>query len=273
MAFVADKDSTKVLHPANRAFHAVSPFVAAKPAPILRGRLGAVRSMRTDELNSTLQQPRPQRIAVRGQVVEQMLGQPTQLALLQQRFDQSHFVRAGTGDVRSPGKTMMIDQQQELRPLAAFGLADASPPFFAAQNVPSAIDSLVSKTPLRSRWCNRRDQAFCHVPLVVHSWWRRQQLLPDGNRSGTSAQGAPVRSTQQMPSKQPRAGAGGRPPLGDGSGSGNKSAIKDHCSSVSSVGSIVDPADARCASQLRDRAISDLLSTSLTTHEHPLTFS
>jgi hypothetical protein len=131
----------------------------------------------------------------------------------------------------------------------------------------------VSKTPVRSSWRSRRDQAFSHVPLFVHSWWRRQQVLPDGNRWGMSSQRAPVRSTQHTPSKQARAGAGGRPPLGDRFGSGNKSAIKYHCSSLSSLGSVVDPAAAPRACQLRDRAISDLLSTSLNTHQPPLAFS
>jgi hypothetical protein len=273
VTFVADENPTKVLNPANGAFDAVAPFVAAESAAVLRARLRAVHAMRTDQLNAALEKTRPQGITIGRQVIDQMLGQAVQLPRLQKRFNQRDFVRAGTGDVGAPGQTVMIDQEQKLSAFAALGLADAGTPFFAEQNVPSAMDSVVSKTPARSSWRSRRDQAFSHVPLFVHSRWRRQQVLPDGNRWGMSFQRAPVRSTQQMPLKQVRAGAGGRPPLGDCFGSGNKSAIKDHCSSLSSLGSVVDPAAAPSACQSRDRAISDLLSTSLNTHERPPTFS
>jgi hypothetical protein len=273
VAFVADKNSTEVLNPADRTFDSVPPFVAAEPAAVLRARLRPVRAMRTDQLNAAFEKTRPQGIAIGRQVIEQMLGESVQVPLLQQRFNQRHFVRTGTGNVGTPGQTLMIDQEQELGTFAALGLADARTPFFAAQNVPSPIDSVVSKTPVRSSWRSRRDQAFSHVPLFVHSRWRRQQVLPDGNRLGMSSQRAPVLRTQHTPLKQARAGAGGRPPLGDRFGSGNKSAIKDHCSSLSSLGSVVDPAAAPSACQSRDRAISDLLSMPLNTHERPLTFS
>jgi hypothetical protein len=274
VTFVAHQNPTKVLYPPDGAFDAVTPFVAAEPAAILGRRFSAVRAMRTNELNSATQEARPQRIAVRRQIVQQMFRQAMQLPLLQERFDQRDFVRAGTGDVSTPRQPLVIDQQEEFGAFAAFGLADACAPFFAAQNVPSAMDSVVSRTPDRSRRCSKRDQAFSKIPLFVHSWWRRQQVLPEGKGSGTSSQRAPVRRTQHTPSKQARAGAGCRPPLDDRGRSGNKSAINDHCSSVSSnLGSVVDPAAALGACHLRDRPISDLLSTSLTTQQLLRAFS
>lgn len=273
VAFVTDKDPTKVLNPADSAFNSVAPFVAAEPAAVLRARLRAVRTMRTDQLDAALQQARSQGVAIGCQVIDQMLGQAAKLPFLKQRFNQRHFVRAGTGNVGAPRQTVMIDQEEKLSAFAALRLADALAPFFAEQNVPSPIDSVVSKTPARSRRCSRRDQAFSHVPLLVHFWCRRQQVLPDGKCLGMSCQRAPVCSTQHTPLKQARAGAGGRPPWGDCFGSGNKSAIKDHCSSLSSLGSVVDPVAAPSACQSRDRAISDLLSMSLNTHERPPTFS
>lgn len=274
VAFVADKDATEMLNPADGAFDSVSPFVAAEPAAVLSARLGAVRAMRTNELNAALQKAGPQGIAIGCQVIEEVFGQPPQLPLSEQRFDQRDFVRTGTGNVGAPGETLMIDQEQQLGAFAALRLADTSPPFFAEQNVPSAIDSVVSSPPARSSRRSRRDHALSQVPLFVHSRWRRQQVLPEGNRSGKSSQRAPVRNTQHTPSKQARAGAAGRPPWGDRFGSGNRSAINNHCSSVSSkLGSVVDPAAALSTCQLRDRAISDLLSTSLTTHERSRAFS
>lgn len=274
MTLVTDENPTKVLNPADGAFDAVASFVPTEPAAVLGARLGPVGAVRTNELNAAAEKTSPQRIAVGRQIIQQMFRQAVQLPCLQERFNQCDFVRTGAGDLGAPGQPLLIDQEQELGALAAFGLANAVAPFFAAQNVPSAMDSVVSRTPARSRRCSKRDQAFCQIPLFVHSWWRRQQVLPEGSRSGTSSQRAPVRSTQHTPSKQARAGAGRRPPLGDGGGSGNKSAINDHCSSVSSdLGSVVDPAAAPGACHWRDRPISDLLSMSLNTQQQLRAFS
>jgi hypothetical protein len=71
------------------------------------------------------------------------------------------------------------------------------------------------------------------MPASVHSRNRRQHVEGEGKQLGRSFQRAPVRRIQRMPSAQARAGARGRPPCGDRGFSGNKSAIKDHCSSVS----------------------------------------
>lgn len=274
MTFVSHQNSTEVLNPADGALHAVASLIAAEPAAVLGGRLGAVRAMRTNELDAAVEELGSQWIAVGCQIVQQMLRQASQLAGLQKRFNQRDFVRAGAGDVGAPGQTLLIDEQQELGSLATLCLANAIAPLFAAQNVPSAMDSVVSSTPARSSRCTRRDQAFFQIPVIVHSWWRRQQVLPEGKRSGTSSQRAPVRKTQHTPSKQARAGAGRRPPFGDRGGSGNKSDINDHCSSVSSdLGSVVDPAAAPGACQLRDRPISGLLSIPLNTQQPLRAFS
>lgn len=274
MTLIPHQNPTKVLNPRDGAFDSVAPFVAAESTAVLSGRPLAVRAMRTNELYAAAEQARSQRVAVRCQIIQQMFRQPMQLPRLQERFNQRDFVWAGARDVSAPGQTLLIDEEQELGALAAFGFANACTPFFAAQNVPSAMDSAVSRTPARSRRCSKRDQAFCQIPLFVHSWWRRQQVLPEGNGSGTSSQRAPVRKTQHTPSKQAREGAGCRPPLDDRGRSGNKSAINDHCSSLSSdLGSVVDPAAAPGACHLRDRPISDLLSTSLNTQQLLRAFS
>lgn len=223
-----------------------------------------IAAMGTDQVDAALLQTRSQRIAVGGRVVQEMLGQAAEPTPLEQWLDQSHFVRTGAGNVRAPWQTIRGGEHHDLGAFAALGLAHASAPFFAEQNVPSAMASLVSTAPARSSRRSRRDHACSQAPLLVQSRRRRQHVLAEGNDVGRSFQRAPVCSTQQMPSKQARDGAGGRPPSGDCSGSGKRSAISDHCSSVSvNLGSVLDPAEAANASQSRDRAISDLLSTSL----------
>jgi hypothetical protein len=84
-----------------------------------------------------------------------------------------------------------------------------------------------------------------HTPDSVHCLCRRQHVEPDGKQEGISDHRAPVRKIHNTPSKQPRAGIGGRPPCGLGGGSGKNSEIKFHCSSVSwKSGSVLDPASA-----------------------------
>ena len=263
MVFVAGHQSTKALQPADRAFDLPAALIAAEPAAVLSGWFYAIAAMGTDQVDAALLQTRSQRIAISGRVVQEVLGQAAEPTPLEQWLDQGHFVRTGARDVRTPRQTVCSGKHHDLGAFAALGLAHASAPFFAEQKVPSAIASLVSSAPSRSSRRSRRDQARSQAPLLVQSRRRRQHVLPEGNDGGRSFQRAPVCSTQQMPSKQARDGAGGRPPSDDASGSGKRSAISDHCSSVSvNLGSVLDPAEAN-ASQSRDRAISDLLSTSL----------
>lgn len=263
MVLIASHEPTKGLQPADGAFDLPAALVAAEAATVLSGWLDSVAAMRANQMNTTLSQSHPQRVTVGGRVIQKMLGQAAKPTPLKQRLDQSHFMRTGAGDVRAPGQAIRGREHHDLAAFAALGLAHASAPFFAEQNVPSAMASLVSSAPSRSSRRSNRDQARSQAPLLVQSRKRRQQVLGEGNDAGRSFQRAPVCSTQQMPSKQARDGAGGRPPSGDASGSGKRSAISDHCSSLSlKLGSVLDPAEAN-ASQLRDRAISDLLSTSL----------
>src|SRR5262249_9204020 len=151
----------------------------------------------------------------------------------------------------------------DLGALSALGFADLIAPFFAGENVPSAKDSSWLMCPARSSFPSNRDQQVCQTPVQHHSSCRRQHVVKEGKCLGRSFQRAPVTSTHKMPSTQARVGQRGRPPCGDASGSGNRSAIKSHCSSLScGSGSILDPAEATSASSLRDRSavIEKLLS-------------
>jgi hypothetical protein len=266
--FVTHDQPPKALKPADGAFDFVASAVAAKPSRVLRARFHAVVPMRTDQLNAAFQKSRSQGIAVSRGIVQKVFGQTMKPTLLKQWLHQRDFVRAGTGDLSAPRQSAGVAQKQDASTFAAPRFADAWSPLFAGQNVPSPMDSVVFRTPARSSRHNSRDQAFAQAPQPVQSRWRRQQVLGEGKCSGRSFQRAPVLSTQLTPSKQARDVAGGRPPFGDRLGSGNKSAISDHCSSVSStVGSVLDPVEAPTASQSWDPGISDLLSTSLNTHE------
>src|SRR5215470_14891984 len=175
VVLVARHQPPKVLQPTDGAFDSPAAAVTAEPAPVLGARFDAIRAVGTDEMNSAASQAMAQRIAVRGTIVEQMARQPTQPALLQQRLDQRYFVRAGAGDVSAQWQTLRIGQDHDLGPFAAFGFAYAAAPFFAEENVPSAIASSVWTVPACSSLRSKRDQACSQAPHCVQSRRRRQQ--------------------------------------------------------------------------------------------------
>jgi len=268
--FVARDEPAEVLEPADRAFDLPAVAVASELATVLSRRLLAILAMRTDEFNAATRQARSQVIVVGGQVVEEPARLFGEEATLQERLDQRRLVGTGAGDFGGQGKTATIGEDHRLGSLAPFGLADAQPPFFAEENVPSAIPASHWMRPSRSSVRSSLAQAFVQTPASVQSWKRRQHVGGDGKCAGRSFHRAPLRSTHKMPSTHSRAARRGRPPWADGAGSGNKSAINVHCSSVScDSGSFLDPARA-VARSLRDRIdISNLLGWSLIRSSDP----
>ena len=231
------------MQPADRSFDLPSATIPSESTPVLGGRLLSIFAMGTDQLNSSSSKSLPEWIAIGCRIIDQSLRTTTQLSFLQQRFDECHFVRTGTGDSRRERQSLIVGEDHDLRAFATFGFADHFAPFFADEKVPSASVSLRSIRPCRSSALSNRDQAFVQTPLVVHCRKRRQQVGYEGNRSGRSFQRAPLRSTHRIPSTQARGSIDGRPRWPVRGSCGNRSAINRHWSSVSSdLGSILDPA-------------------------------
>lgn len=269
VVFVPGNEPPEVLEPTDVALDFPAATVARELSTVLEFGASAVAAVRTDEFNAALLQTLPQTVTVCSHIVNQVLRETAQAALVKQRFNQRDVVWAGAGDECAQRQSRGVAEDHDLGPFSSFGLADAFPPFFAEANVPSAIIWSRSIPPFRSILRNSRDQAFSQAPLLVQVSNRRQHVLEEGKQRGRSFQRAPVRSTQQMPSKQSRDSTGGRPPSGERGDSGNRSAICNHCSSLSSkAGSVVDPAGTKAASLQRDRFISDSF---LVTDTHRIT--
>ncbi len=264
---------SEVLDPTDRSLHFPATAISTQFATILRRRLLPVAAMRANQVDAATLQPHSQRITVGGRVVDQTARLSSQNSRFQELLDERYFVRAGAGRVDAQRETFRVGENHDLGSFAALRLANLFTPFFAEANVPSAKDSSWFTRPWRSSKRISRAHAFPQTPLSVHCRWRRQQVEAEGKRLGKSFQRAPLRSIQRMPSTQGRDGVTGRPPWGPTGGSGNKSAISCHCSSVSSnSGSVVDPAGDSTAR--RDRSVmSGLLSAPLTTPEPRLRFS
>src|SRR5690606_26748729 len=118
------------------------------------------------------------------------------------------------------------------RAFALLAVGDEFPPFFAGQNVPSAMSCFQSMCPSSSARSTSLAQTSVRSPEVVHSINRLRKVDSDGKYFGKSCQRPPFRSSQSRPSKQGRGGTGGRPPGRCGGFQGNKSSIRNHWSSV-----------------------------------------
>ena len=252
VTFVASYEAAKVLQPANRAFDFPPATVSSQFSTVLCGRLGSVAAVRTNQFNATSLQACSQGIAVGSSVVDQVTRLATKDALAQERFNERYFMRAGAGRVDSQWKPVGVDENHDLGSLAAFCPADLFAPFFADENVPSAIDSSCLIEPCRSSVRKSRPHACSQIPASVHAFRRRQQVEGEGKRLGRSFQRAPVRRIQMIPSTQGLGGCAGRPPFGPTFGAGKNSEIRFHCSSVSSYScSVMDPEDGSTAKQDR----------------------
>lgn len=252
MVLVSGDKTAKVLKPTDRSLDFPASTVAAERATILRARLGAIRPMRADKLDTPSPESLAQRIAVGGCVVDQPLWLASKESVFEQRFNECYFMRTSARCVDAERNTTTVGKHHDLGALATFRLSDLFTPFFADENVPSANDSSWSRRPSRSSRRTSRAQAFSHTPDRVQSRCRRQHVVAEGKCAGMSFHLAPLRRIQRMPSTQGRDDTTGRPPLGPTGVSRNRSLINFHRSSVSSnSGSILDPSGGSTAGEDR----------------------
>jgi len=270
--FIPCYKSPEVLKPADGSFDFPSSLVTSKLSSVLRRRFCAIAFVRSNQVDSSFEQTEPQRIAVGCLVIDQLSRSAMNCAIGEQRLDEIDFVRTGTLNHITARRTVAVGQQHDFRTFASFGLAYTKPPFFADENVPSAMDSSRSILPSRSSLLTKRAHAFLNKPDSVHCFIRRQQVTYDGKCEGRSRHRAPVRSIQAIASKHSREVARGRPPSGERGGLSKRSEIKSHWSSVSSnSGSILDPT-LHSASAEWDRCDISLFPFANCTHTIPKRF-
>ena len=152
--------------------------------------------------------------------------------IVQRFFEERNFVRGRRVQVVSQRNTLAVDHHHPLRSLAAFGLSDTLAPFFAGAKLPSANASLQSSCPRWSSSERKARHASSQMSCSSQSLSRLQQVDGLGNCFGKSAQGAPVRSIQRIPSNTLRLSAHGHPPRFDFLGFGSSGSIFPHCESV-----------------------------------------
>ncbi len=141
VVFVTSNEPAEVLEPSNGSLDLPASSVAAELPSVLRRRLFAVLAVRTHEFNAALGQSCSQRIAICRQVVDQPARLRRKNSLFKQRFDQRHFVWTSASNLSAQRKATAVHEDHDLATLAALRLTYAHPPFFAEENVPSAMAS------------------------------------------------------------------------------------------------------------------------------------
>ena len=240
--FVAHDEPPELLEPRMGPFDQPTPLVSSELAAVLVRGDRVIAARRDDRLDALRHQGGADGVAVIAPICDQAIRALPRSAratrsLHRDRIKRLLEERDLRGGSRRHGNsersTLAIGQYHELRSLTALGGADGSPPFFATTKVPSMKHSS-QRTCWRSlSWAKNARQRFNNVSSAAHWASRRWTVLFEPYRAGSSLHGAPVQSTQRMPSKQRRSSTRGRPPFGLRFAGSNCSRILSHCASLS----------------------------------------
>jgi hypothetical protein len=236
----ADNKAAKISQPRKRSLNFIATFITPYFAAIIILAALVIATIRTNQFNALASQTFTQRVAVIAPVGDQPLwifSRPaTAFAwhsdIVQCFFEERDFVRGRRVQVVSQRNTLAVDHHHPLRSLAAFGLSDTFAPFFAGAKLPSVNASLQSNCPRWSSSERKARHALSQTSCCSQSLSLRQHVEGLGYCFGKSAQGAPVRSIQRMPSNTLRLLAQGLPPRLDFLSFGSKDSILCHCVSV-----------------------------------------
>jgi hypothetical protein len=230
---IAHRQPAEVAEPPDRALDDPAASIAPQTPPVLVGGLPVVAAGGNDGLNAPALEEAAGRIAVVAAVGDQPRGLPPD-GLTRERCFQARDLRRGRRvQVCSQRSTRAIDPYHPLRALAALGGADLGAPFLAGAKLPSTKHSFQRICCRSLSSLRKARQRPRRTPLSSHWRRRRQPVVGLPYRGGSSLHGAPVQSTQRMPSTQRRGSARGRPPRGWRFSRGRCGRIRSHCASVS----------------------------------------
>jgi len=236
-----DHQSAIISEPGERSLNLPTPFITPQLATILVLALLIIAPVRANQFNPSRSQTLSQWVAVITSVGDQPLrffSWTTSASawhgdVVQRLLEEFDFARGRRVQVVSKRNTLAVDHHHPLRALAPRGLADAFATFFAGAKLPSTKLSDQSSWPFSSSSERKDRQASSQMSCSSQSLSLRQQVEGLGYLFGKSAQGAPVRRTQRIPSKTLRLSAQGLPPFLPDFGFGKSFSIFFHCSSVS----------------------------------------
>lgn len=233
IAIPTDDKTTAVPQPCKCSFNFPAAFVASYFSSVLVGFRSFIDSIRANQFNPLLKKSFTQGVAVVAFIGNQPLRFFWNHHMIHRLLKQCHFIGARRVQVVPQRNSLAVDQYHPLRALAFLGFSDAKAPFFAGAKLPSTKLSLQSSCPCSSNSFMKIRQILTQRSCSSHAFNRRQHVDELGYSLGKSAQGAPVRKIQRIPSKTFRLSALGRPPFLPCLNFGKYCAIFSHCLSVS----------------------------------------
>jgi len=236
----ANHQSAIISEPGKSSLNFPTAFITSQLSAIMVFLLFVIAPVRANQFDTTCLKSLAQRVTVIPLVGNQSLRffswTTSTFAwhsnIIQRFFEEFDLRRGRRVQVVSKRNTLAVDHHHPLRTFAPLGLTDAFAPFFAGAKLPSTNASDQSSWPFSSSSDRKARQASSQMSCSSQSLSLRQQVEGLGYRFGKSAQGAPVRRIQRMPSKTLRLFAQGLPPFLLDFGFGNNSSIFCHCSFV-----------------------------------------
>ncbi len=216
--FVATSELPEAVHPSMGAFHHPAQSVQVGILERWSSKLSAVRKLTLGDTGADA--PSSQRLTQRPAVVA-FVGRDTFGSSFRPDVDPVHgwqgllrVVDVACREGKGEWNPIPIRHAVTLRRLVIelSRPADTTPPFLAEMSVESRAVWSQSMRPRLSRSTRSFSQIRCQVPSRCHDFKRRQQVVPEPYRAGTSFQGTPLVTTYQMPPKIWRSlKVGGRP--------------------------------------------------------------
>jgi hypothetical protein len=251
IAIPTNHQSAIISEPSENSLNLPTAFITSQLTAIMVFLLLVVAPVWANQFNTTCLKPPSQWVTVIALVSNQtlwFLARPTSghSNVIYRFFEELDLRRGRRAQVVSKRNTLAVDHHHPLRTLAPLGLTDAFAPFFAGAKLPSTNASDQSNLPFSSSSERKARHASSQISCSSQSLSLRQQVEGLGYRFGKSAQGAPVRSIQRMPSKTLRLSAQDLPPFLLDFGFGINFSIFFHCSFVNfhrSLAIIKTPSD------------------------------
>jgi hypothetical protein len=240
---IANNQLSIVSYPSERSFHFPSALISSKWTSVLSFLFPSVRSMRSNQLDTSLFEPFPQLIRICCLIINKSLHSVSWATgsftwnrhFFQGLLYQRDFRRGRRVQVVPQRNSLAVCHHHPLRTLSTFGFSDAEPPFLAGAKLPSANVSAHFSWPRSSSSARNARHARSQASRSSHSCNRRQHVDGDGYHGGKSCHRAPFRNTHSIPSKHRRLDILLRPLRPDKSGGSRKGAIFAHSLSVNSL--------------------------------------
>lgn len=152
-------EPTTVRQPTDCPLNNPAMAIASEASSILRRLSFATAPVRADQFDPATSQSETQPVRISRSVVDQSLGPLPCDLQIDQCFDRIHFGNTGRNGQGGEGQTTTVSEQHDLCPLPAFRATNFQSPFFADENVPSAITCSNFNRFRRSRVYSKRFHA------------------------------------------------------------------------------------------------------------------